>query len=95
MHTALAAGLEGMQHWAAWAEDYDAALARALARGWSIGQEGDATGRGRFAYLERGGGGHPGTMVELVELTPARAEGFARMEAAARDWDGRDPVRPI
>jgi Glyoxalase/Bleomycin resistance protein/Dioxygenase superfamily len=93
----LDAGQEGMQHWATWCEDYDAALARALAAGHRIAQEGDATGRGRFAYLERdgGGGGHPGSVVELVELTPARREGFARMEAASAGWDGRDPIRPL
>lgn len=87
----IAAGLEGMQHWAFWSEDYDAALARALAAGHRIGQEGDATGRGRFAYLETTG--HPGTAVEIVELTPSRAQGFARMREAAAGWDGKDPVR--
>jgi hypothetical protein len=87
----LDAGLEGMQHWAAWCEDYDAALARALAAGHRIGQEGDATGRGRFAYLESKG--HPGTVIELVELTPARQAGFERMQAAAAGWDGSDPIR--
>jgi hypothetical protein len=87
----IAAGLEGMQHWAFWSEDYDAALARALAAGHRIGQEGDATGRGRFAYLETTG--HPGTAVEIVELTPSRAQGFARMREAAAGWDGRDPIR--
>jgi hypothetical protein len=87
----IAAGMEGMQHWAFWSEDYDAALARALAAGHRIGQEGDAIGRGRFAYLETTG--HPGTAVEIVELTPSRAQGFARMREAAAGWDGRDPIR--
>ena len=90
----LAAGQEGLQHWAAWAEDYDAARERALARGLVLGQEGDATGRGRFAYFETPGG-HPGSVVELVELTEARRQGFARIRAAAEGWDGRDPIRPL
>ncbi len=89
----LGAGQEGMQHWAAWAEDYDAARERALARGMTIGQEGDATGRGRFAYFESAG--HPGSVVELVELTESRARGFAMMQQAAEGWDGRDPVRRL
>lgn len=87
----LDAGLEGMQHWAFWAADYDAALARALAAGHRIGQEGDATGRGRFAYLESDG--PVASVVEIVELTESRAAGFARMKAAAAAWDGSDPVR--
>ncbi len=88
----LDAGREGMQHWAVWSADYDAALARGLGAGFTLGQEGDATGRGRFAYLERAGG-HPGSVLELVELTEARRAGFARMEAAAEGWDGSDPIR--
>jgi catechol 2,3-dioxygenase-like lactoylglutathione lyase family enzyme len=92
----LDAGLEGMQHWAFWAEDYDAALARALAAGQHIGQAGDATGRGRFAYLDstyRDSTGPAASVVEIVELTPARAAGFARIKAAAAGWDGSDPIR--
>lgn len=87
----IEAGLEGMQHWAFWSDDYDADLARALAAGHRIGQEGDATGRGRFAYLESTG--PAGSVVELVELTPSRAAGFDRMREAAAGWDGRDPIR--
>lgn len=87
----LDAGREGMQHWAFWAEDYDAALAKALAAGHRVGQEGDAVGRGRFAYLESDG--PVASVVEIVELTAARAAGFDRMQAAAAGWDGQDPVR--
>jgi hypothetical protein len=89
----LDAGQEGMQHWAYWAEDYDAALARALAAGHRVGQEGDATGRGRFAYLESDG--PAASVVEIVELTPGRSAGFQRMQAAAAGWDGADPVRML
>lgn len=87
----LDAGREGMQHWAFWAADYDAALARALAAGHRIGHDGDAGGRGRFAYLKSDG--PVGSVVEIVELTESRAAGFGRMKAAAAEWDGRDPVR--
>lgn len=84
-------GMEGLQHYAVWCENYDATLNEALEAGFKIGQEGDATGRGRFAYLESTG--HPGTVVELVELTESRKAGFDRMKAAAANWDGSDPIR--
>ena len=61
-------------------------LARALAAGHRVGQEGDAIGRGRFAYLETTG--HPGTAVEIVELTPSRAQG-SRAHARGRGRLGR------
>ena len=89
----IAAGLEGMQHWAAWPEDYDAALAKALAEGWRVGHAGGAIGRGRFAYLESSG--PAGTIVELVELTEARRVNYAKVRDAAQGWDGADPVRPL
>lgn len=87
----LDSGLEGLQHTAVWCEDYDATLEKALKAGYKIGQEGDATGRGRFAYLESTG--HPGTVLELVELTESRKAGFEKIKAAAKNWDGKDPVR--
>lgn len=86
----LARGLEGMQHWSSWPEDYDARLASALAAGHEIGHEGDSP-RGRFVYLQAEG--HPGTVVEMAELTPERARIFDGIRAAARGWDGADPVR--
>ena len=46
----LAASPEGMQPWCSWPEDYDAKLERALASGYSVGQNGDSA-RGRFVYL--------------------------------------------
>lgn len=87
----LATGREGLQHWAAWPEDYDGLYRRALAGGLAVAQEG-VLGRGRFAYLATEG--HPGTVVEIVEPTPARLLGRERIRAAALGWDGTDPVRP-
>jgi len=86
----LRRGHEGMQHWSSWPEDYDAKLERALASGYSIGQQGDSP-RGRFVYLMQEG--HPGTVIEMAELTEARARIFGAIADAARDWDGDDPIR--
>ncbi len=44
-------------------------------------------------YVDTGGG--PGTLVEILEPSPAFAGMFAMMRDAARDWDGSDPVRAL
>ncbi|QQS14711.1 MAG: VOC family protein [Rhodospirillales bacterium] len=88
----LADGQEGLQHVSTWPEDYDGVVAAALAAGHRIGQSG-ATARGPFAYFETGI--LPGTVMEIAELTPTRARQFAAIAAAARGWDGSDPVRTV
>ncbi|MBS0243467.1 MAG: VOC family protein [Proteobacteria bacterium] len=87
----LAQGPEGLQHVSTWPVDYDATLARALAAGHRIGQQG-ASNRGPFAYFETEGG-HRGTCMEIAAYTGTRKRQFDAIEAAARDWDGRDPIR--
>lgn len=86
----LAAGHEGMQHWSSWPHDYAARLERARAAGFEVGQEGDSP-RGRFVYLWNEG--HPGTVIEMAELTEARARIFDAIRAAAGNWDGAEPIR--
>ena len=86
----LLAGREGMQHWSSWPEDYDARREQALASGLSVGQEGDSA-RGRFVYFWEEG--HPGTVIEMAQLTPERARIFDAIREAAIGWDGQDPVR--
>ena len=86
----LAAGREGLQHWSSWPENYDALYERALAGGYSVGQEGDNP-RGRFVYFQNEG--HPGTVIEMADLTPARHRVFDQIRDAAQAWDGSDPIR--
>ena len=86
----LAAGHEGMQHWSSWPVDYDNMLKRALANGYSVGQDGEAR-TGRFVYLWQEG--HPGTVIEMAELTAARERFFDAIRQAAVGWDGADPIR--
>ncbi|MGB7183054.1 MAG: VOC family protein [Burkholderiaceae bacterium] len=88
----LTAGHEGMQHWSSWPADYDARLENALANGYSVGQAGDSP-RGRFVYLRNEG--HPGTVIEMAELTPARRAIFDGIRVASEDWDGADPIRHV
>ncbi|HZT90116.1 MAG TPA: VOC family protein [Stellaceae bacterium] len=86
----LAAGHEGLQHWSSWPENYHELRERALARGWTIGQEGESE-RGPFIYfLEEG---HPGTIIEMSEATPTRTRIFDAVREAAIGWDGSDPIR--
>jgi hypothetical protein len=86
----LDAGREGLQHWSSWPENYEELRDRAVANGWTIGQEGDST-RGAFVYFLNEG--HPGTVIEMSHLTPARRHIFDNIRAAAVDWDGSDPIR--
>lgn len=88
----LAAGHEGLQHVAYWTERFDDDLARLRARGFEIGQSGCVGGaNGRFVYFDSAG--HPGTVVELSEVSGAKGRFFAHIAEAARRWDGSEPVR--
>lgn len=87
----LAAGHEGLQHVACWTDDFDAALKTAEARGFEIGQSGEIGRNGRFVYFDVQE--HPGTVLELSEISGPKGEFFARIRDEAADWDGRDPVR--
>jgi hypothetical protein len=86
----LAAGHEGLQHWSSWPENYRELLDRAVTNGWTIGQRGESP-RGPFVYFLNED--HPGTVIEMAELTPTRRRIFDAVCEAAIDWDGRDPIR--
>ena len=86
----LAAGREGLQHVSSWPENYDEVLAAAAKAGHRIGMSGE-TVRGPFVYYETEA--HPGTVFEVAAYTPVRRRQFEAIEAAARVWDGKDPVR--
>jgi catechol 2,3-dioxygenase-like lactoylglutathione lyase family enzyme len=79
---------EGAQHVCFYPDDYDAALAHALAAGMIVGQEGSLAGI-RFAYLR----GPDGVIIELGDLPAAIRAGRSSAVAEARGWDGTDPIR--
>ncbi len=87
----LAAGREGLQHVAYWSERFDADLERCLAAGYEIGQSGAVGEGGRFVYFETEA--HPGTVIELSEISGAKGRFFRHIEECARAWDGSDPIR--
>lgn len=51
------------------------------------------TSRGRFAYIEHPDS--PDAYVEVLENSPSRQAMHAHVLAAARTWDGGDPIRPM
>ncbi|MEE9608289.1 MAG: VOC family protein [Myxococcota bacterium] len=87
----LAAGREGLQHVAYWSQDFDADLAHALGAGYEVGQSGSVGEGGRFVYFATEA--HPGTVVELSEISGAKGRFFQHIAETARSWDGSDPIR--
>ena len=61
-----------------------------MKNGWTVGQRGE-TPRGPFVYFLNEG--HPGTVIEMAELTPTRRRIFDAVREAAIGWDGSDPIR--
>lgn len=85
------APLCGMHHMAWVVDDLDAAVAAATARGLSVVFEASNPST-RVAYLEAEG--DAGVLYEFIEGAGMR-EMIAAGIAAARGWDGRDPVTVI
>ena len=90
----LNAGREGLQHMSYWTTDYQADYDRALAAGYKIGHEGQINGPdGRFVYFDTET--HPGTVIEMSDISGAKGKFFEHIRKAAMAWDGSDPIRPV
>lgn len=90
----LDAGNEGVQHVGYWSEDYQDLYDRALAAGFTVGQEGRIGAQdGCFAYLssER----HPGTVIEISDLGGSKKFVSDLAKLAAAHWDGSNPIQEI
>jgi hypothetical protein len=87
-------GHEGLQHMAYWTTDYEKEFTRFLNLGFTIGQEGQIGGpQGRFAYFQTET--HPGTVIEISDISGGKGQFFERVKQAAAEWDGSRPVRPV
>jgi hypothetical protein len=87
-----AAGHEGLQHLAYWTETFSADLERALELGFQVGHSGEIGGSdGRFVYFATEG--HPGTVIELSEVSGPKGAFFRYIAEAARSWDGSGAIR--
>lgn len=90
----LDSGREGAQHIAYWSTDYQDLYDRALAAGYTIGQEGSIGGeQGRFAYLDTEF--DQGTVIEISDISGPKGQMFAYVRQVAQDWDGSDPIRVL
>ncbi len=48
---------------------------------------------GPFVYFETES--HPGTLIELSEISGAKGRFFQHIAETARNWDGSEPVRSL
>ncbi|OWJ63742.1 VOC family protein [Inquilinus limosus] len=95
--TFLEQGHHGVQHLAYWTETFDEHLALCERRGLQIEQSGrsgrDGAANERLVYFSAED--HPGTMIELSEISGAKGEFFREIAAASANWDGRNPIRHV
>jgi hypothetical protein len=87
----LAAGHEGLQHVAVWTNRMDEELDAISRAGYDVGQSGRVGRNGRFVYLSTQA--HPGTVVEVSEVSGGKGGFFEQIAREAADWDGSDPIR--
>ena len=91
-------GREGMQHVSAWVthDGYDDVMTRARDEGVAIAHEGRLAAAGvRFAYFDTDSS-PGGLLYEIADVLEPQIYPLMEMvAAAARDWDGTDPVREI
>lgn len=87
----LAAGREGLQHLAFYADDPVAADRQLRAGGMDMVYEIDTGEPHVIAYYEDRA--RPGSMTELVPMTDARARFHGALRADRDRWDGSDPIR--
>ncbi|MBC9249598.1 glyoxalase [Pseudomonas alcaligenes] len=90
----LDSGREGLQHVAYWTKDYQTIYDNALALGLKVGHEGQIGGdKGRFSYFETEL--HPGSVVELSDISGPKGMFFEFVRKSAQNWDGSNPIRKI
>ena len=90
----LDSGREGLQHMSYWTRDYQALYDRALSLGYKVGHEGQIGGeKGRFAYFDTQA--HPGTVVEISDISGGKGSFFEHIRKVASSWDGSDPIREV
>lgn len=89
----LDAGHTGAQHFAYWTTSFDADMERLTARGLKVGMRGQVGPGGRYVYFETEF--HPGTVIELSEVSGPKGKLFETIRQAGQNWDGADPIRPF
>lgn len=86
------AGSGGLHHVCLLTDDIITAAETAEAAGARLIFTADVPGGGSVFYAETGGAEG---LVEVLEPSPGGLDFFEMMKAAARDWDGHDPLREV
>lgn len=86
----VAEGQSGLHHMALVSDNYDADVAHYRRAGCEVVFSGLMMGN-RVCWMDTAP--RLGFMVELFEASAMASEAFEMFKAAARDWDGSDPVR--
>lgn len=90
----LDAGHEGLQHVAFWTTEYRTLYDGLVADGYRVGHEGQIGGEdGRFAYFDSKG--HPGSVVEISDVSGGKGRFFDHIREVASTWDGSEPIRVV
>jgi len=84
---------EGLQHVGVMTDSVAEHLERLQRTGIEPVQWGVTASDIRFAYIATDQ--HPGGMIELIETGPAISGFFAMAADAARNWDGKNPLRRV
>jgi len=82
-----------MHHVCIFVDSIAEARAACKAVGAEILVEGKVGDTGEVIYVDAGGG--PGHVIELLQPMEGSEGLFQMMKDAARDWDGRDPLRVV
>jgi len=86
------AGKSGLHHMALYCSDYDADLAAYTGAGAQVAFSGLMMGS-RVCWVDTTR--ELGFMIELIEANDVAKSVFAQFEAAARNWDGSQPIRSL
>ncbi len=81
----------GLQHIAYWTRSFDEDMDRYLAADYRVAQSGQIGEDGRFVYLDSEA--HPGTVIEVSEISGAKGRFFERIAQRAAQWDGRESIQ--
>jgi hypothetical protein len=81
----------GLHHFGMAADDYPASVAHYERAGYTLAYEAEVAHGARVGYFDTNGA--LPAMIEVIEFRPATRAMFDTFRDAARDWDGRDPVR--
>jgi hypothetical protein len=84
---------EGLQHVGVMTDSVERHLAELAKVGIKPTQWGHTEAGVQFAYVDTDF--HPGGMIEIVESGPMITTFFNMAREAARNWDGRDPIRRL